>query len=62
MRHETVHHRDPVTPADQSGHSHTFRYSSGETTENNLKNTTNAEMCILGRVLKILKFLQKIGM
>ena len=41
----------------QSGHSHTFRYSSGETTENDVKNSKNAENRILGGILKTLKYL-----
>ena len=54
---KTTLRRLKMTLRDQSGHSHTFRYSSGETTENDVKNSKNAENRILGGILKTLKYL-----
>ena len=48
-----------MTLRDQSGHSHTFRCSSGETIKIDVKNTKKYEIRILFGILKTFKFLQK---
>ena len=48
-----------MTLRDQSGHSHTFRCSSGETIKIDVKNTKKTEIRILFGILKTFKFLQK---
>ena len=48
-----------MTLRDQSGHSQTFRCSSGETIKIDVKDTKKSEIRILFGILKTFKFLQK---
>ena len=48
-----------MTLRDQSGHSHTYRCSRGETIKIDVKNTKKSEIRIMFAILKTFKFLQK---